>query len=53
MAIFKTPPDALPIELAEQLAGLDKFHQALIGAHLERALKSQRVLSDVARETRH
>jgi DNA repair protein RecO (recombination protein O) len=53
VAIFRTAPDALLHDMDGELAGLDTFHQSLINEHLERALRSQRVLSDVARETHH
>lgn len=51
--LFRCAPDALQPALAAELSGLDAFHQDLIAGHLERALRSRRVLEDVAREMRH
>jgi DNA repair protein RecO (recombination protein O) len=51
--IFRTAPAALPRALAGELGGLESFQQHLIASPLERHLRSQRVLHDVARETRH
>lgn len=53
LELFRCAPDALQPELAADLGGLDVFHQGLIASHLERALRSRRVLEDVAREMRH
>ena len=50
--LFRCAPDALQPALGADLAGLDVFHQDLIAGHLERSLRSQRVLEDVAREMR-
>ncbi len=47
--LFHTPPSALPRDLARACAPLEGFHHDLIAAHLERGLRSQRVLRDVAR----
>ncbi len=49
---FRRAPAALPQEVAAGAAALEVFHQELIASHLERDLRSQRVLRDVARETR-
>jgi DNA repair protein RecO (recombination protein O) len=48
---FKRPPDSLPPLTLEALP-LEGFHHGLITRHLERALRSHRVLKDVARDTR-
>jgi DNA repair protein RecO (recombination protein O) len=48
--IFKNPPSAIP-EVGADLRALESFHQSLIEAHLERDLRSLRVLKDVARGT--
>ena len=49
--VFHRPPDAVTdaIEAAPELEG---FHHQLIAAHLERDLRSYRVLRDVARGSR-
>jgi len=49
---FRRAPAALPRDLGAEAAPLEPFHQELISMHLERDLRSQRVLRDVARETR-
>jgi DNA repair protein RecO (recombination protein O) len=46
---FRRPPVRLE-PLPPEAAGLEGFHQGLISRHLERALRSHRVLKDVARE---
>jgi DNA repair protein RecO (recombination protein O) len=48
---FRRAPAAMP-PLPDEASGLGPFHQALIGSHLERDLRSYRVLRDVAREVR-
>ncbi|MBI3932776.1 MAG: DNA repair protein RecO [Acidobacteria bacterium] len=48
---FRRAPAAMTGVPAEA-AVLESFHQDLITNHLERALRSQRVMRDVARETR-
>lgn len=48
---FRRAPAALAGPFPAEAAVLEPFHQDLIAHHLERALKSQRVLKDVARET--
>jgi DNA repair protein RecO (recombination protein O) len=48
-AIFKNPPAAAPSALPADLRALESFHQALIESHLERDLRSLRVIKDVAR----
>lgn len=49
--VFRRPPAAVTRPLSEA-APLEAFHQDLIGHHLERGLRSHRVLKDVAREIR-
>jgi DNA repair protein RecO (recombination protein O) len=46
--VFKNPPAAVTAQLPAG-SGLESFHQSLIEAHLERDLRSLRVLKDVAR----
>lgn len=50
-ALLRRAPAALGPELLPGVAPLEPFHQDLIAAHLERGLRSQRVLRDVARES--
>lgn len=45
--LFRRPP-ATVAEAPQAAADLETFHQDLIGAHLERPLRSRRVLRDVA-----
>jgi DNA repair protein RecO (recombination protein O) len=47
--VFKNPPSALPAALPADLRALESFHQSLIESHLERDLRSLRVIKDVAR----
>ncbi len=47
---FRKPPAGL--ETPAEAASLESFHQELITGHLERGLRSNRVLKDVAREMR-
>jgi DNA repair protein RecO (recombination protein O) len=49
--VFRQPPTGLTGPLPAEAAVLEPFHQELIAHHLERALRSQRVLKEVARET--
>jgi DNA repair protein RecO (recombination protein O) len=49
--VFRQAPAALQGPLPAEAAVLEPFHQELITHHLERALKSQRVLKEIARET--
>lgn len=49
---FQRAPAAMSGTLPSGAEALEPFHQELIGHHLERALRSQRVLREVARETR-
>jgi len=49
--VFRHPPAAVPAVVPGG-ASLEGFHHGLIAAHLERDLRSYRVLRDVARETR-
>jgi DNA repair protein RecO (recombination protein O) len=49
--VFRQAPAALEGPLPAEASVLEPFHQELITHHLERALKSQRVLKEVARET--
>ena len=49
--IFKVAPDKTPA-LPEEAKGLEPFHEMLITDHLERPLRSCRVLRDVARGQR-
>ena len=46
----RSPSDLADAGPTEALAVLEGFHQDLIARHLERALRSHRVLKDVARE---
>jgi DNA repair protein RecO (recombination protein O) len=48
--IFGGPPRSLGAEAALGLASLGAFHRELIGAHLERDLRSFRVLGELARQ---
>ena len=50
--LFRTPPAAMPQALPPEAEPLESFHQDLITHHLEHALRSHRVLREVARETR-
>jgi DNA repair protein RecO (recombination protein O) len=47
-SVFKLPPASAPA-LPEEARGLESFHEMLITEHLERPLRSSRVLRDVAR----
>jgi DNA repair protein RecO (recombination protein O) len=49
---FRRAPAAMPSVLPAGAEALEPFHQDLITQHIERGLRSQRVLRDVARETR-
>jgi DNA repair protein RecO (recombination protein O) len=49
--VFRQAPAALQGPLPAEAGVLEPFHQELIAHHLERALRSQRVLKEVARET--
>jgi DNA repair protein RecO (recombination protein O) len=48
---LRKPPSAMG-ELPEAARALEGFHEMLIGQHLERTLRSTRVLKEVAREGR-
>jgi DNA repair protein RecO (recombination protein O) len=48
-AAFRQPPATL-VAFPREAAALEGFHQGLITNHLERGLRSHRVLKDVARE---
>ncbi len=50
--VFRKPPGALEAVAPEVAGPLEAFHQGMIGHHLERGLRSHRVLKDVAREMR-
>jgi DNA repair protein RecO (recombination protein O) len=50
--VFKNAPAAVKAPLPADAGALASFHQALIEAHLERDLRSVRVLKDIAREGR-
>jgi len=50
--VFGQPPAALGPAGEEETASLESFHRDLIRRHLERDLRSLRVLRDVAREVR-
>lgn len=52
-AILRLGPSELAPALAGALGGLEAFHQDLIAAHLERNLRSQRVLAEVRRDLSH
>ncbi len=47
--VFAKAPNAVGAPLGADSAALESFHQSLIEAHLERDLRSIRVLKDVAR----
>ena len=47
--IFKQPPTAMTGALPPDASSLEAFHQELIVSHLERDLRSYRVLKEVAR----
>lgn len=47
--IFKQPPAAMRPAASADSSSLESFHQELIVSHLERDLRSYRVLKDVAR----
>jgi DNA repair protein RecO (recombination protein O) len=49
VSVFKLPPSALPAAAPADVRALESFHQSLIEGHLERDLRSLRVLKDVAR----
>jgi DNA repair protein RecO (recombination protein O) len=49
---FSQPPDAMPSQLPAEGDVLESFHKSLIRRHLERDLRSPRVLDEVAREVR-
>ncbi len=48
--VFGKAPAAMTAPFPPEAAGLEGFHQDLIANHLERDLRSRRVLRDVARE---
>jgi recombinational DNA repair protein (RecF pathway) len=48
--VFKNPPAGVKTPLPSDVGALASFHQGLIEAHLERDLRSVRVLKDIARE---
>lgn len=48
--VFRTAPGALDGALPVEAAALEAFHHELIARHIERDLRSFRVLHDVARE---
>ena len=50
--VFGKAPAAMTASFPPEASGLEAFHQDLIANHLERELRSRRVLRDVARETR-
>jgi len=47
---FRRPPADVTAGHSEEVEALEPFHQGLIASHLERNLRSQRVIRDVARE---
>jgi DNA repair protein RecO (recombination protein O) len=47
--VFSKAPDAVRTAVSADSSALESFHQSLIEAHLERDLRSLRVLKDVAR----
>jgi hypothetical protein len=49
--VFRRPPGAMSTTVPDG-DSLEAFHRGLIAAHLERELRSYRVMRDVARETR-
>lgn len=49
---FHRPPAEMTEPLPPEATSLESFHQGLITSHLERSLRSHRVLRDVAREGR-
>jgi hypothetical protein len=48
--VMRRAPDGLPRGLPEGVAALEGFHQMLLERHLEKVLRSHRILKDVARE---
>jgi len=48
--MFSSPPEAFAAHAMGDLAGLEAFHRSLISRHLERELRSYRVLNELARE---
>jgi DNA repair protein RecO (recombination protein O) len=50
--VFKNPPASVTAPLPGDIGALASFHQGLIESHLERDLRSVRVLKDIAREGR-
>lgn len=52
LEVLSQPPMALGEVAPEVTLSLEAFHQGLISHHLERGLRSHRVLRDVAREMR-
>jgi DNA repair protein RecO (recombination protein O) len=48
--VMRRAPEGLPRGLSEGVQALAGFHQMLLERHLERALRSHRILKDVARE---
>ena len=47
--VFSKPPEALSGDGGAAVQPLEAFHRDLIGAHLERDLRSPRVIRDVGR----
>jgi hypothetical protein len=47
--LFRRPPDGLG-EAGPEARALEAFHRDLIAAHLERDLRSPRVIREVGRE---
>ena len=50
--VMRRAPDGLPRGLPAGVGPLEGFHQMLLERHLERALRSHRILKDVARESK-
>jgi DNA repair protein RecO (recombination protein O) len=48
--VFRRAPEGMPRGAPEGVAALEGFHQMLLSRHLERTLRSHRILKDVARE---
>lgn len=48
--IFRRPPDSFTDAPGDEVRALEQLHRELIGAHLERDLRSPRVLRDATRE---
>ena len=50
--VMRRAPDGLPRGLPAGIGPLEGFHRMLLERHLEKVLRSHRILEDVARETK-